>query len=83
MEAKSPFMIQPGSHTTHFFHTISQDRYKNPHDSRKEHKPTSQWRSIIIIGRVSEMEYIVQLSLENIFFEVLRLWVEPLFPGID
>lgn len=31
----------------------------------------------------SEMGYIVQLSLENILLEVLRLGDEPLFPGID
>lgn len=83
MEGKPPFMVQRGSHTAHFSHRISQDRYKSPQDPRREHKPASQWRSVITTRRVSEMEYVVQLSLENAFFEVLRLRDEPLFPGID
>ena len=83
MEAKPPFMIPSGSHTAHFSHCISQDRYKIPLDPRRDHKPASRWRSVIITRRVNEIEHVVQLSLENAFFEVLRLRDEPLFPGIE
>ena len=83
MEGKPPFMVQHGSHTAHFSHHISQDRHKIPLDPRREHIPSSQWRSVITTRIVNEMEYVVQLSLENTFFEVLRLRGEPLFPGID
>ena len=83
MEGKPPFMVQRGSHTAHFSPRISQDRYKSPLDPRREHKPPSQWRSVLTTRRLNEMEYVLQLSLENTFFEVLRLRAEPLFPGID